>query len=725
MQISLQLSMLRKLILDRYVYGNALTASAYDGTLDILKLLLDHGADVNSNDGWALQIAAAEGNFEIVRELLIRHANVNARTSNPNFPQRTALYGACELGWDKIVDILLECGADPNLGGGEDDYPILAAARDGGSKIINKLILAHADVNVASGDDGSTALILYAENFSELEPLERLIDAGAAIDATNNNGDTALIAAASMYDAEFVNFLLAKGADIMHRNNDGYNAMQVACPLEDAEITDAEITDAERTLSYLINHASFILLEIQREVKRGNQAVVNAVDKARADAKQVNIKNAAKIKARSSHEGDSGAASAGLDPLKDDLEDLHEMHHPEDSQETLFTEKGSDYPKRTDSEYSVASKSREVLGHEFTHQLDGTRNTAPLADKIHKETATSDVLQPESLYNNLHALAGNEYGYPGSSAAVNSTTYGRTDQMRNQALFQKQEYWHAQGKASYNSYSTTPDHNIPQHVSRTGQNETALPQEQGNQGGPVRRKPVASTNDERDHSQNMARGGSPLSRTIPASQQQQQQYRHQYQLGESTVNNSSTQRSKSASPSHDIPHQLQILNQRQPAAQPQFPNQAAPRTASHPPQNQRFDTQHSESAHGNFNQTHTGNMIPVSSHSRYPAPSQPKFSQNDTHHQYPRTLHPGQVHKSTSTPMMQQLQSENDRPLGPKPQFGGNSDRQRSQGDHHQYQYQYNSPSQDESKNPKSGLFDGKVTNTVNTFSQAKGRLFR
>jgi ankyrin repeat protein len=706
-----QLFMLGKLTLDRY--GNALTASAYDGTLDILKLLLDHGADVNSNDGWALQIAAAEGHVDIVKELLIRGANVNTRTSNPNFPQRTALYGACKIGWNEIVDILLEHGADPNLGGGEDDYPILAAARNGKSKIINKLILAHADVNVASGDDGSTALILVAKNFSELGPLERLIHAGAAIDATNNDGDTALIAAASMCDSKFVNFLLAKGADIMHRNNDGRNAMQVACLKEDAGLT----------LRYLINHASFVLLEIQREVKGGNQAVVNAVDKARAEAKQVNIKIAAEDEVQSSHEGDSGAASAGLDSLKADLGDLHEMHHSEDSLGRLI----SDHLQRTDSEYSVASESKEIPDLEYTHQVHGTRNAAPLDDKIHKETATSDVIQPDSLHNNLHELPSNAYEYPGSSAAVNSTTYNRTDQMRNQALFQKQENWHPQGKASYNNYSTTPDHNIPQHVSRTGQNETAPPQAQGNQGGSVRRKPVASTNlnDERDHSQNMARGGSPPSRTIPASQQQQQQYRHQYQLGESAVNDSSTQRSKSASPPHDIPHQLQILNQRQPAAQPQFSNQAAPRTASYPSQNQRFDTQHSESAHGNFNQTHTGNMIPVSSHPRYPAPSQSKFSQNDTHHQYPRTLHPRQVHKSTSTPMMQQPQSENDRPPGPKPRFGVTSDRQRSQEDHHQYQYQYNSPSQDQSKNPKSGLFDGKVTNTVNTFSQAKGRLFR
>jgi ankyrin repeat protein len=59
-------------------YGNALIASAYDGTLDILRMLLDGGAKSNSPNGWALQTAAAQGHLDVVKELLIRGANVDA-----------------------------------------------------------------------------------------------------------------------------------------------------------------------------------------------------------------------------------------------------------------------------------------------------------------------------------------------------------------------------------------------------------------------------------------------------------------------------------------------------------------------------------------------------------------------------------------------------------------------------------------------------------------------
>ncbi|KXJ90259.1 ankyrin repeat-containing domain protein, partial [Microdochium bolleyi] len=84
-------------------YGNALTAAAYDANMEILQLLLAAGADVNSPNGWALQIAAAEGHYGVVEELLKHNADVNACTTNENFPAGTALQGACEASRTEIV----------------------------------------------------------------------------------------------------------------------------------------------------------------------------------------------------------------------------------------------------------------------------------------------------------------------------------------------------------------------------------------------------------------------------------------------------------------------------------------------------------------------------------------------------------------------------------------------------------------------------------------------
>ena len=53
-------------------FGTALTVVAYNGDLNLVKLLLDNGADVKSTDGFPLQVAAAQGHEEIVKELLER-----------------------------------------------------------------------------------------------------------------------------------------------------------------------------------------------------------------------------------------------------------------------------------------------------------------------------------------------------------------------------------------------------------------------------------------------------------------------------------------------------------------------------------------------------------------------------------------------------------------------------------------------------------------------------
>ena len=57
-------------------------ASEYDHNIEIVKLLLEHGADINLPDNYghtALMMASLEGNTEIVRLLLDQGADVNVQ----------------------------------------------------------------------------------------------------------------------------------------------------------------------------------------------------------------------------------------------------------------------------------------------------------------------------------------------------------------------------------------------------------------------------------------------------------------------------------------------------------------------------------------------------------------------------------------------------------------------------------------------------------------------
>jgi ankyrin repeat protein len=229
-------------------YGNALTAAAYDGTLDMVKMLLDSGADIKSPNGWALQTAAGEGHEEVVKELLARGADVNAHSDNPNFPQGTALQAACEAGRKDIAKLLLENKADPNVGGGDYTCPIIAAARKGEADILELLVEYKAKVDVFGGPDSSTPLI-NAAMFLPTKYLKLLLDAGANINLADPDGDTALIMTSLRGDSESVEFLLKNGADAMAVSKTRkINALQAAFQGED-----------RRCLELVIDHVSEML----------------------------------------------------------------------------------------------------------------------------------------------------------------------------------------------------------------------------------------------------------------------------------------------------------------------------------------------------------------------------------------------------------------------------------------------------------------------------------
>lgn len=91
---------------------SVLALAAKKGRTDIVKLLLEHGADVNltmTYYGWtALTYAVNNGHLETVKILLNYHADVNAKAHRG----KTALLLAADRGYLEIVEVLLKHGAD-------------------------------------------------------------------------------------------------------------------------------------------------------------------------------------------------------------------------------------------------------------------------------------------------------------------------------------------------------------------------------------------------------------------------------------------------------------------------------------------------------------------------------------------------------------------------------------------------------------------------------------
>lgn len=109
---------------------------------------LDKGAAVNEVDGvTALYIACEGGNVEIAKLLIDRGADVNMPVSW----QRTPLYAANKGGHADIVKLLLDKGANPNQVA-KAQTPLHVAAENGCLQCVIHLVDAGAEVNALTSN---------------------------------------------------------------------------------------------------------------------------------------------------------------------------------------------------------------------------------------------------------------------------------------------------------------------------------------------------------------------------------------------------------------------------------------------------------------------------------------------------------------------------------------------------------------------------------------------
>ncbi|XP_059168436.1 putative ankyrin repeat protein RF_0381 [Physella acuta] len=196
------------------------------GQSDIVKLLLEHKADVNlinSNDKTALCYSVENGFVEIVKLLVDNGTDVNSTTFT------TPLHESCKRRSFELVKILVEAGADVNKKDISGDSPLCISAERGKIDIVKFLVQNGADVNI-----GKTPPLFYACDKGYFEIKKYLIDAGAVEILRNVNytvspyGETALLCAASRGYSNIVELLLQYGADVKQVDIEGNTALNLS-----------------------------------------------------------------------------------------------------------------------------------------------------------------------------------------------------------------------------------------------------------------------------------------------------------------------------------------------------------------------------------------------------------------------------------------------------------------------------------------------------------------
>lgn len=167
--------------------GMTLLHEAVQGDkVDIVKYLIDHGADVNKKDNFGRTPLRCV-NFwnrnhapDIIRVLLENRADPNTKDSEGETP----LAKVCEMGDEESAKLLVEYGANVNEENGRGatpfHYSIWAMAGDRCSASLAKFLIDKgADIN-AKTKDGQTMLIFAVES-KRLDIVKLLIDLKADV----------------------------------------------------------------------------------------------------------------------------------------------------------------------------------------------------------------------------------------------------------------------------------------------------------------------------------------------------------------------------------------------------------------------------------------------------------------------------------------------------------------------------------------------------------------
>ena len=188
-------------------FATPLHAAAKNNHLDVLKLLLERGADPNipnDDENTALHLAASN-NFHEGVGLLLQHG----ATADSQGTRGAPLHVAAFYGYLTIVVQLTDGQADLDACNKYQLTPLHHAAVNGHSDVVSFLIQQGANIN-AQGIFGWTPLHLAARN-GHIRAVTALVGKGADMNIQNKDGWTPLHFAIRHGNLELAKFLLQKG----------------------------------------------------------------------------------------------------------------------------------------------------------------------------------------------------------------------------------------------------------------------------------------------------------------------------------------------------------------------------------------------------------------------------------------------------------------------------------------------------------------------------------
>ena len=246
--------------------------------IQTIMLLKKQSDQVKKENGEKLEKELKDGWFNIIKKLINAGAEINSLDNNGNIPfgflLKTYAAGVCEK---DVIDFYLNSGTDLSIKNNDGDNSLIIAIKfcledlsiELGERLIKenlfdsvksviydlswgnpedserlikikpillKLIELGADVNFQD-EDGQTPLIIASARNQE-SFLELLIELGADLNLKNKEGEVALTQAIANGHSNITKILLNKNANPNIKNNDGEDLISVALRYQHKSIID-------------------------------------------------------------------------------------------------------------------------------------------------------------------------------------------------------------------------------------------------------------------------------------------------------------------------------------------------------------------------------------------------------------------------------------------------------------------------------------------------------